>query len=111
MSRSAICAPACLISVAVSLEKYRFQQHQDGHTAPPGAITPPIFAVYSQFWNISASYLKSRGLMWNVLWKALKNVEYSLKPACSAAFITGCPARISSPASSIRFWVMYWWRV
>ena len=29
----------------------------------------------------------------------------------AAAFITGTPARISSPARSSRFWLMYWWTV
>ena len=40
-----------------------------------------------------------------------RKVEYSSNPACSAAFITGTPARISSPARSSRFWLMYWWTV
>ena len=46
--------------------------------------------------------------MWNVFWKARRNVEYSENPACSAAFITGTPERISSPARSSRFWLIYW---
>ena len=49
--------------------------------------------------------------MWNVLRKARRKVEYSVNPACSAAFITGTPERISSPARSSRFWVIYWWTV
>ena len=36
--------------------------------------------------------------------KARRKVEYSEKPACSAAFITGMPLRISSPAHTSRFW-------
>ena len=49
--------------------------------------------------------------MWKVLRKARRKVEYSVNPACSAAFITGAPERISSPARSSRFWLMYWWTV
>ena len=46
--------------------------------------------------------------MWNVFWNARRKVEYSAKPACSAACITGHPWRISSPASSSRSWRIYW---
>ncbi len=46
---------------------------------------------------------KSRGFMWKVFRKARRNVEYSENPTCSAAFITGVPERISSPARSSRF--------
>ena len=49
--------------------------------------------------------------MRKVFWKARRKVEYSRNPACSAAFITGTPSRISSPARSSRFWLMYWWTV
>ena len=49
--------------------------------------------------------------MWKAARKARRNEEYSRKPASSAAFITGAPERISSPARSTRFWVIYWWTV
>ena len=47
--------------------------------------------------------------MWKALRKARRKAVYSRKPACSAAFITGTPERISSADRSTRFWLIYWW--
>ena len=56
----------------------------------------------------SQNYRNSRGFIWKVFRKARRKVEYSEKPTCSAAFITGMPSRMSSPARRRRFWLIYW---
>ena len=55
-----------------------------------------------------AGQRNSFGFMWKVFRKARKKVEYSEKPTCSAAFMTGMPVRMSSPARRRRFWLTYW---
>ena len=40
-----------------------------------------------------------------------ESVVISYVEEMAAAFITGTPERISSPARSSRFWLMYWWTV